>query len=114
MEIKKFIVEIKVTEAVLRILAGAHLSLKDAVDTRINQILFPITKGPVLVYPEGDKPSINLFEICPVCGHPWGKHFEYLDAEGKPTDPRPGRCGDCPPGSPCLAMEVMKGVPNEK
>lgn len=112
----KYTVEIEVPDEKLKQLKG--LTIDALVSSRIETALFPVCGAAILVYPaEKGKSPIDLFQKCPACGHPWGKHFDQVVSEvvripdgkslvgkeeglatvvkGTLTDPVPTTCGEC-------------------
>lgn len=100
METKKFVVEVNIPEAKSQIPGIAEIIM-----TRIKNALFPINNQQPKVYVFGEQPSpVDLFDKCPQCGHPWAKHFDFLDKDGRAlSEPVPGRCAECP----CFADKLM-------
>lgn len=103
-------VEIDVPEAVLEKLKlnPAGLTIDDLVQVKIETALFTVCQKAILVYraEEGKKP-IDLFQVCPVCAHPWALHFNQIEnrqvsmsdgsitARGVLTAPVPANCSEC-------------------
>lgn len=102
----KYIVTLKVPDEVIERLKVARLSLDDLVVTKIQQALLNF-KGDTKVYnAESGVPATELYDLCPVCTHPWAKHFDFTDPSGKKLiDPLPGKCPE--PECTCLAKDVL-------
>lgn len=109
MEIK-YIVEMDVPQNKLDQLKAnpAGLTIDDLVRMNIESALFQVCGKAILVYREEEgKKAIDLFQICPVCAHPWTHHFEMLKKEPARmsdgsmaarevlTAPTPTNCSEC-------------------
>ncbi len=50
---------------------------------------------------------IDLYDVCPACGHDWGAHFQMIEDDGtsigRLIDPKPRHCMECTddPGCDC-------------
>jgi hypothetical protein len=117
----KYTVEIEIQDEIMSNLNTnpAGLNIDELVRLRIESALFPLCKGNILVYrSEEGKKLIDLFKICPVCGHPWAFHFEQTQnvtvrmsdgtagVRGVLVDPVPIPCVMCEGESRC--QEALK------
>lgn len=111
---KKYIVELDIPDESIELLTKAALDLETILLERLRSALSPVTKGRgIKMYPYGGSPAaIDLFDTCPICNHQWGKHFAFLDGEGKRLkDPIPTECAECKavnPQNPCYPNSIIQ------
>ena len=112
----KYMVEMVVPDEKLNQLNQnpAGLKIDNLVETRVTSALFPLCGSDILVYraDEGKKP-MDLYKLCPACGHPWAFHFEQVKqtqvqmsdgsagVRGVIGEPVPIPCGVCDATTPC-------------
>lgn len=107
---KKFVVELDIPEQMEKIVSLGKFGLSELLRPRIESALLALGRGKikVKVYDYGGEPELSeLFQVCPDCGHSWGKHFIYVNGPVKLEKPVPDYCEECPPDKRCHALGVI-------